>query len=347
MANASRQPGISNVFTNLLSYDGDEIYIEAVAGSAGKTIAELNRYLPKSLVIGVMNDNGSKINPPKDTVVGPNDQLILIEEDDGVSVMDAQPAELAHTLIAEEIDIVNKPQRSLILGNGEMLELVLNELDCYVAPGSVVVAANSSWKQEKPLVEHLSLKNIRIEQKTCDIFSRDVLEALLMAQPENVMILTDQAYDDDQADANTLLLLLQMSSIAEKHQLEFTVVSEMRKVENQELAKITKVNDFVVSSNITALMMAQISQNREQRALLEDLLDDDGSEFYRKPVYRYVKCGEPVDFYTIGAAAARYGEIAIGYQFVRDHRFHTITNPIKSEKIIFTEDDALIVIAED
>ena len=347
MANASRQPGISNVFTNLLSYDGDEIYVEAVAGSEGKTIAELNRYFPKSIVIGVVNKNGSKINPPKETVVEAGDQLILIEEDDGVSVMSAQPARVAQEMIAPETDIVNTPQRSLILGNGEMLELVLNELDCYVAPDSVVVAANSSWKQERPLAEHLSLNNIRIEQKTCDIFSREVLEELLLAQPENVMILTDQAYDDDLADANTLLLLLQMSSIAEKHQLEFTVVSEMRKVENQELAKITKVNDFVVSSNITALMMAQISQNREQRALLEDLLDDDGSEFYRKPAARYVQCGEPVDFYTVGAAAARYGEIAIGYQLVREHRFYTVTNPEKAEKITFMPEDALIVIAED
>ena len=110
---------------------------------------------------------------------------------------------------------------------------------------------------------------------------------------------------------------------------------------------MTKVNDFVVSSNITALMMTQISQTREQRLFLEDLLDEDGSEFYRKSITRYVKCGEPVDFYTVSASAARYGEVAVGYQLVRDGKYQTFSNPAKGECITFRPEDALIVIAED
>ena len=161
------------------------------------------------------------------------------------------------------------------------------------------------------------------------------------------MILTDFDLEDEDADARTLQLLLQLSNIADKEHLEFTVASEMRKVENQALAKMTRVNDFVVSSNITALMMTQISQDRQERMLLEDLLDEEGSEFYRKPVSRYVRCGEPVDFYTVISSAARFNEVAVGYQKVRNGRFQTVCNPLKSEKMVYSEDDALMVIAED
>ena len=121
----------------------------------------------------------------------------------------------------------------------------------------------------------------------------------------------------------------------------------MRNAQNQELAKVTRVNDFVVSSKITALMMTQISYTREQRLILEDLLDEEGSEFYRKPISRYVSCGTPVDFYTLSASAARYGEIAVGYQKVEGGTMTTTCNPEKSETIVFSPADALIVIAED
>lgn len=347
MAHASRQPGISTVFTNLLSYDGDEIYVEALPGSEGKTIEEINLSLSKSTVIGIAGQNTSKINPPPDTVVQKGEKLIVIEEDDGVSTLSSSPAQPNKALLVSASEIKNPPQHTLILGNGELLELVLHELDNYVAPGSTVIAANTDWEGKENIAQNIILKNITLEQKTCDIYHRQTLRELLQGRPSNVMILTDAECDDEKADAHTLLLLLQLSNIADTTGIEFTVASEMRKVENQELARMTRVNDFVVSSNITALMMTQISQNRQQRLFLEDLLDEDGSEFYRKPVSHYVKCGEPVDFYTVTAAAARYGEIAVGYQIVNGSKFKTTCNPQKAEKITFHPEDAIIVIAED
>ena len=346
MAQATRQPGISTVFTNLLSYDGDEIYVEPVPGAEGQTLEQLNLRLPRSLAIGISGKNGPRINPPKDTRVQPGDSLILIEEDDGVSSLMPQPAQPDRSLFGQ-VRMEEKPQCTLILGNGDLLELVLRELDGYVVPGSQVIAAAPDWDSREQLSETLKLENMEIRQYTCDIFSSRVLRELLKSRPQNIMILTDSRLEDEDADAKTLQLLLQLSNLSNQDGLEFTVASEMRKVENQELAKMTKVNDFVISSNITALMMTQISQNREQRLLLEDLLDEDGSEFYRKPISHYVKTGEAVDFYTLISAAAQYGEVAVGYQKVENGKYRTVCNPLKSQKITFTNEDALIVIAED
>ena len=345
MAQATRQPGLSTVFTDLLSYERDEIYVEELPGSEGKTLEELNMMLPKSLAIGISGKDGPKINPPRDTKVAPGDKLILIEEDDGVSKLALNPA-VSDRMHFGEAAIEEKAQCTLILGKGELLELVLTELDGYMAPGSLVVAAAPDWGDWE-LPKDLELRNLEFQQKTRDIYAGAVLRELLSYHPENVMILTDAAMEDEDADASTLLLLLQLSNIADQDHLTFTVASEMRKVENQELAKMTKVNDFVVSSNITALMMTQISQNRQQRLLLEDLLDEEGSEFYRKPISRYVQCGVPVDFYTLTSSAARYGEVAVGYQKAENGGFTTFCNPQKNEKVVFAPEDALIVIAED
>lgn len=347
MAHASRQPGISNVFTSLLDYDGDEIYVEQIEGTAGKTVSELNLYFPKSTVIGIVSNGVSKINPPADTVLKEGDRIIIIEEDDGVSKLQEVKAKVNKNCFSELTDVKVVPQRSLILGNGDLLGLVLEEMDNYVAPGSVAVVANPDWEGQEEFLNEFKPANLKIEQKTCDIFKKSVLEELLEEKPENVMILTDSRLDDEEADAHTLMLLLQLRNLAGKTDYNFTVTSEMRNVANQELARITKVNDFVISSNITALLMTQISQIRMQHEFWDDLLDEEGSEFYQKPASRYVKCGQPVDFYTVGASAARYGEIAIGYQKMVNGEMQTVCNPRKSEEVVFTEQDALILIAED
>lgn len=66
-----------------------------------------------------------------------------------------------------------------------------------------------------------------------------------------------------------------------------------------------------------------------------------------KPITRYVTTGEPVDFYTLGASAARYGEIAIGYKrFAEDGSFEIEVNPRSKAAKTFTQADDLIVVAK-
>ena len=125
------------------------------------------------------------------------------------------------------------------------------------------------------------------------------------------------------------------------------LAAQILAVEDQELAEVTKVTDFVISSNITALMMTQISQTREQFVILNDLLSDSGSELYMKIANRYVVTDKPVNFYTVCASASRYGEVAIGYKKVKeDGKFEIVLNPPKDKEIIFNNDDRLILLAE-
>ena len=93
--------------------------------------------------------------------------------------------------------------------------------------------------------------------------------------------------------------------------------------------------------------MTQIAENRELTALFEDILDEDGSELYMKPMENYVQLNVPVDFYTITESASRQSHIAVGYKKIIDGEMLIVTNPSKKEKMTFVEGDLLIVIAED
>jgi hypothetical protein len=65
-----------------------------------------------------------------------------------------------------------------------------------------------------------------------------------------------------------------------------------------------------------------------------------------KPIRRYVHTEKPVNFYTLGASAARFNETAIGYKkFGEGNTFTIEINPLSHEEIQFDDQDDLIVIA--
>jgi hypothetical protein len=99
-------------------------------------------------------------------------------------------------------------------------------------------------------------------------------------------------------------------------------------------------------------MLAQVSENKHLNALFTDLFDPEGAEIYLKPIERYISPGVPVNFYTILESAKRKGETAIGYRLKSfsgdaEHAYGVVINPGKSEKVTFSKDDKLIVIADD
>lgn len=121
---------------------------------------------------------------------------------------------------------------------------------------------------------------------------------------------------------------------------------EMNNTRNQRLSQMMRATDFVVSSSIIAKMMVQITEQRHNKEILDDLLSEGGSTIYMKPISRYVVLDQPVDFYTVGASAARYGEVAIGYKKYTEQGTFTIElTPPGQEKISFLAQDDLIVIA--
>ena len=137
-----------------------------------------------------------------------------------------------------------------------------------------------------------------------------------------------------------------MRDIADKNGLNFSITTEMRSVDNQRLASQARVDDFVMGSNFASLIMAQISENPDIIPLIDDLLDESGSEMYMKPAANYVPIGVPVDSYILTESAARKGEIYLGYRHNDAAKRDVIVNPSKDDTVVFGERDLLVVISE-
>ncbi|HET7845756.1 MAG TPA: hypothetical protein VFL14_16500, partial [Xanthomonadales bacterium] len=86
-AQTCRQSGLSVVYTELLDFDGAEIYFAEAPSLAGRSYRELLSAFESSAVMGIARAGGEiLINPPMDTQFGAGDKVIAISEDDDTVV---------------------------------------------------------------------------------------------------------------------------------------------------------------------------------------------------------------------------------------------------------------------
>lgn len=355
MAQTCRQPGLSTVYTELLDFEGDEIYFKQEPALAGKSFGDALFAYEDSTLIGIrMRDGASRLLPPMETIFEVGDEVIAIsKDDDTVRLSGAERIPIQNDAIETGPRISRKPEHILILGWNWRARTVIHHLDAYMPPGSVLTIAALHPTAESEINElKQELTNAEIQFQTAEISSRPALDNLQLAIYDHIIVL---AYSDSleaqKADALTLLTLLHVRRIAEECRCSFSLVSEMMDLRNRELAESTRANDFIVSDRVISLILAQVSENRALNRILDDLLDPGGAEIYSKLASEYVKPGVEISFYTVVQAARARGEVAIGYRLKnfegsKDRTYGVVLNPAKSALVTFGQQDRVFVLAE-
>ncbi|KQV34598.1 MULTISPECIES: hypothetical protein [unclassified Rhizobium] len=356
VVHSSRQSGLSAVYSELLDFDGCEIYTLEQPDLAGKSFAAAVMAYEGCTLIGVCDTSGKvHLNPAANRVFAAGERAILIAEDDAAVKTGDSNLTVDKDAIRAPEPRIQKPERTLILGWNRRGPIITFELSRYVAPGSLLTIAADTPEIEADIAAlRVANDHMAVEYSIIDTSNRAALDALDIPAYDHVLVL---GYSDHMApqpaDTRTLVTLLQLRKIAEQAGRHISVVSEMTDVRNRELAEVTRADDFVVSNKLVSLMLAQASENESMAAIFDDLLDEEGSEIYMRPVSEYVAIDKPVNFYTIALSALRRGEVAIGYRRQRqddpDHRNlgGVVVNPLKSEALSYTAADRVIVLARD
>ena len=343
---SARQSGLSVVYSELLDFNGDEIYFTDQPSMYGKTYVETQFSFSDSTVIGMIKAGVVQLNSAPEAIYEAGDQLIVIAEDDS-TIRLSPPGTADLTAVSTVKSPKVKAERTLVLGHNSGLDVMLNELSQYVAKGSTVTVVADT---EVP--GFAEIPNLTITFRRADTTSRAVLDSLSVGEYQHIIVL---AYREDvdiqQADARTLITLLHLRDIEEREGLDLKVVSEMLDDRNRELAEVTKADDFIVSEKLISLVMSQISENRQLTDVFSTLFSSDGSEVYLKSADLYITEGVAVDFYTVLEAARQRDETAIGYRIAAKSRnsadkYGVNVNPKKGEKVTFALGDKIIVLAE-
>ncbi len=345
IAQTCRQSGLSEVMTELFDFGGDELYFEKFPQLAGKKFAEILNMFDKAIVFGYKRKDKIYLNPDMGTVIEADDTLLLLMEDNGAVQPVVENGKKGSAISKKKAYATaeNKQDNILVLGTNAMLKHILRELDEYSSHGSTVTIADENATEYLSTAQ--TYKNIVLTAQDCDTNDRQELDVLVNEKVDNIVLLSKDDEDTEHSDAQILLKLIHLRDISEKKGYEFNITSEMKNPSNQKLAKVAKVNDFVIGSYIVNMIMAQISENRDLAEVFYEIMQPEGNEIYIRSIERYVDNVEEMDFYSVSQLVKDRGEIAIGYKKSTKNGHEIIVNPNKADKIAFTNKDSLIVLS--
>ncbi|WP_308250020.1 CASTOR/POLLUX-related putative ion channel [Sphaerisporangium fuscum] len=335
-----RQSGLSAVYSDLLNFEGDEIYLRTEPGLVGRTYGEALTAYATATLLGVRRADGTaELNPATDGLIEEGDQVIVIARDDSEIRLATSAPAVHRDAIREPGAAERRPSRMLMLGSSRRRARILQELGHYLLPGSEIHLAGDQTK------DFPAVPGMLVYARECDTTNRAALEALDVGGYDQVIVLSDDACDAQKADARTLITLLHLRDM----RVAGAIVSEMNDERNRVLAEVAEADDFVVSSKLVSQLLTQVAENRHLAQVFDLLFSHRGPDIYLKPVEEYVTPGT-INFATVIEAARLRGETALGYRLagtsaVPPHYGVTL-NPDKESPLTLTAQDRLIVLAE-
>ncbi len=342
-AQACHQAGLASVFRELLDFDGDEIYFTAVPELVGIAYRDILLAFEGCSVLGwVTADGAVELNPPVDATFGAGYELISVAEDDDKVLFTgvvAMPTVAVDCSVAFE----EPSQKVLMIGWSDLGPGVLAELDEFLTDGSSVDLMIDP--------ELFDVAALDPELPACDHCTITVHS--LGGGPEELIAMAAGAYDQvivlgyrepvsvSEADARTMLTLLTLDKTFPKGPGGPRVVAEMLDRANVAVAQTTGVEDFIVSDELSSLMIAQLSERLELHLVFDELFDADGCFVALHPAPLYAP-PEPVAFAAIVAAACQRGETAFGWRLAATGE--VVVNPPKSATIELGPVDQVLVL---
>lgn len=353
MVQTSRQNGLAQVYRDLLTYEGSEFYFAKVGALAGKTFGDAQWATKDAVVCGVRRagPNGTRatqLNPPRDVVLAAEDELLVIAEDDDTFAFTAQHQPSWPDGFTGAPPKQRLAERLIICGRSPKLADMLREFDQYVLPGSEawLMPGGDAESFSAYLKDELgALKALKLKLVHGDPTDPAALEQVASSDFAVALVVADTSAEPDEADARTVMTVLLLRDLFKRlGDKKPRIISEILDPRTKDLLEQDYGADFVVSAEMTSMLLAQVSERRELNAVFADLFDSDGNEVYLKRAACYALLAHTTSWLSVQRVALDRGEIAIGYQKLGQR---PQLNPKQTESLILAEEDRIIVIAED
>uniref|UniRef100_A0A7N0TW69 RCK N-terminal domain-containing protein n=1 Tax=Kalanchoe fedtschenkoi TaxID=63787 RepID=A0A7N0TW69_KALFE len=380
MIQCARQPGLAQVWEDILGFENCEFYIKRWPNLDGMRFEDVLISFPDAIPCGVkVASCGGKIilNPEGSYILQEGDEVVVIAEDDDSYA----PTECPMVNEASYIQIARptrKPQKILLCGWRRDIDDMIVVLDASLAKGSELWMFNEVPEniREKKLIdgglEVDRLMNITLENREGNAVIRRHLESLPLESFDSILILADESVEDSaiQADSRSLATLLlirdiqakrmpcresvtdgrsfsQVSWMGEMQQAssESVIISEILDPRTKNLLSMSKIGDYVLSNELVSMALAMVAEDRQINDILEELFAEEGNEMQIRPAYIYLREGEELSFYEVILRAHQRREVVIGYRLENAEQA-VINPPSKHEKQKWTTKDLFVVIAE-
>jgi hypothetical protein len=359
LVQTSRSSGLSVVYSEILSFDGCELYFHE-ADWKGATYGEALFRFPDGIPMGIRHaDDTLSVNPADDTVIVEGEQLLVLADDDSTIEFRSAPVASVSELPLKPGRVDQHVEKELLIGWTPKANTILREYGDYVLDGTVVdvVLRKPSTTMRTELEElDRELTKIRVNVIDTDPMKRENLLALEPWIYDNIIILSQggDEVDPEKTDSETIIILLLLRKIFDERGGSPTkLITEVMDSANQRLIARTGVNDFIISNRLVSMILAQISEEADIKRVYDNLFAEDGSEIYLKELSVYSEqLPMEVSYADCIALARKRDEVCLGvkqHAFVDDpeKNYGVTLIPEKNTRFILGPGDALVVLAED
>jgi ion channel POLLUX/CASTOR len=361
---AARQKGLSHVYSEILSTEGNSIRVMHEPSCIGKRFGDIQFGFTAAIPIGIswrQEKSGeiryaAGLNPEPDYAIDGDDQLVLLCGTDG-SRYDTQARPHVSKVTRTENYRKEPLNRILVLGFNDNVHDILREFDGHVLPGSHVHVVSSFDDEEvrRRLDRYATraYRNIDVRFSAGETVSSGFLRSLEPATYDCIITLADES-NDDEPDARSIMVLLLLGDIlkAAPGGPRVHVVSEIHEPRDRELVARTAAQEIIVSPEIVSMQLTQISQQPVLESIYRELLSAGGTEICLKPASRYVEPGVACSFRDLQYAAQAMMETALGVRLAAPPGggaggHGVILNPARDDTWRLGADDRVVVLAQE
>jgi voltage-gated potassium channel Kch len=353
-AQSCRHTGLGTVFKQILDFEGEDVQLDQNPALVGQPFGSLVLAYGNAAAMGIRCADGTvTLNPPDDRTIIAGESVIILGSTNQAIALVPRPA-TPPVLERRDHNGTAQPSRVLVVGWNTLGPLIIDELDKWFAPGSVVhVLIDENLAQRSDVAAPRELQNIDLSvTQTRRWDPHRIAEVAAGGHFDRVLVLCYRhGVSPAEADARALMTLLQLRELRRLHPEEtaaMSVVTEVLDLHDVELARVAGAQDFIVSERLAALMLAQLAEVPEREQVFADLFDASGSEISMRHVSDYATPRPDVPWASYVVAAHAVGHLALGYRLT--HRVPgqpddgIVLNPPKTAPVDLGPDDRLIVL---
>ncbi|EFJ16608.1 hypothetical protein SELMODRAFT_50957, partial [Selaginella moellendorffii] len=383
MIQCARQPGLAQIWEDILGFDNAEFYIKRWPQLDGLNFKDVLISFPDAVPCGVKAASNGRIllNPEDDYILLEGDELLVIAEDDDTYAPAPVPKVRAGPL-PKVMSHRKYPEKVLFCGWRRDMDDMIMVLEAFLAQGSELWMFSEvpEHEREKKLLDGgldpQLLFNIKLVHREGNAVIRRHLESLPLETFDSILILADEALEESvvKADSRSLATLLLIRDIQSKRlpyketktvqirqagsshtswirEMEQAsnksiIISEILDSRTRHLVSVSKIGDYVLSNELVSMALAMVAEDKQINRVLEELFSEEGNELYIRTAALYLYDQEELNFYEVMIRARQRHEIIIGYRPAAAERA-IINPPNKAERRTWSIEDVMVAVAEE
>lgn len=338
---ALRQRGLSRVVNELTDFGGCDLHLVDRPDLMGVRFDEIvGRYANARPIGFSRRDGGVDLNPSPESAMAAGDRLVLIAYD----LESLEPAPTTTRLQSggpggRRSARVTEPVEEHILVVG------WNPLGPHLLTGWAARTSASSSVEVAFDPRHVEPDDVVVPDIGVDVQLSPTPESSSLSldpRPTTIVVLGYTSVDVDEADARTMLDVMQLRRRCAQTGEVPRLVVQLLGEEHADLADLTGPDDFLISAALGSQLLAQLIEQPERRDVLLELYGGANASI------RLIRC-DRLDlvgtFTTTDIVATSYaaGVLAIGWRRLAD-RGDVVLNPGAAERVALSADDEIIVV---